>query len=130
MSLGALYAATEEYEFVPNTDRWVSLHYGQTFSIGKLDAKGNFLPDANWVNLRGTLTSAPGFVALNVNKGPAYEFRSSRLILGELDKEGNFIPKLDSKVIEFKDYRFSKTGTRIYNLPGKFVKKKDKDAKK
>ncbi len=65
---------------------------------------------------------------------PVYEYRSGRLIKGELDKEGNFLPDLPGKVIDFKDYRYSKTAIRIYNLPGSFVKpseiKKDEPKKR
>jgi hypothetical protein len=37
--------------------------------------------------------------------------------------DGSFFPKLGSKVIDFKDYHYSKDGPRIYNLPGRFVEK-------
>lgn len=46
-----------------------------------------------------------------------YEFRSGRLIKGTLQKTGNFVPELGSRILDFKDYDpLSKR--RIYNLPG------------
>src|SRR5262245_5190778 len=89
ISLGALHASEDEYEYVPDTNRWVSFFHGDVFSIGKLDAKGSFLPDPRWLNMRGFASNVPKVVWLNVNKGGAYEFRSGRLILGELDEEGS-----------------------------------------
>jgi hypothetical protein len=47
-----------------------------------------------------------------------YEFRSGRLIEGELKADGNFVPKLGSKVTSFKDYAPGPAARRIYNLPG------------
>src|SRR5216683_8223359 len=126
--LGQYRTSDEEYEFVPDTDRKVRLKHGDTYSTGKLDAEGNFQPFPNSVNLSGAFSGT--HVHLNYIKGPTYEYRSGRLILGELDEKGNFIPKVDSKVIDFKDYRFEEKATRIKNLPGKFVKKKDKDVEK
>lgn len=36
----------------------------------------------------------------------------------ELDEDGNFVPALGSKAIDFKEYHYSKDAPRIYNLPG------------
>jgi len=52
-----------------------------------------------------------------------YEFRSGRLIKGELDAKGHFIPEIGSKVIDFKDYHYRPDGPRIWNLPGRFEKR-------
>jgi hypothetical protein len=60
-----------------------------------------------------------------LGREPVYEYRSGRLIKGELDKEGDFIPDLGSKVTDFKDYRPGKGVPVIYNLPGRFVKKSE-----
>src|SRR5262249_36361966 len=83
---------SDEYEFVEDTSQWVMVIRGQTESIGKLDAAGNFLPDKGWLELRKgqPLSSVPFFTRINkVHKG-AYEFRSGRLIPGDIDKDGNF----------------------------------------
>jgi hypothetical protein len=128
--------ADEGYRFVPNTDRWVALRYDtesyRSSSIGKLDKKGNFLPDRRFVDVRGPgLSGAPPRVSLNANDDePVYEYRSGRLIKGRIDKGGSFVPDLGEKVIRFEDYKPGEDTTRIYNLPGKFVpreKVKQKD---
>jgi hypothetical protein len=40
-----------------------------------------------------------------------------------VDTEGYFVPDLDSKVIAFKDYKYSPQGAGIWNLPGWFLNK-------
>jgi len=52
-----------------------------------------------------------------------YEFRSGRLIKGEINAKGYFIPEIGAKVIDFKDYHYRKDGPRIWNLPGRFEKR-------
>ncbi len=120
------------YEFISNTDRYVSLEGMNSYCIGKLDLAGNFIPHKWFVNIRGD-TSGPGYHVLNYGsrKGKefVYEYRSARLIEGHMDK-GNFIPEVGTKVIDFQVYRYSEEAPRIYNLPGRFVKKGSKDDKK
>ena len=120
-----------EYEYVPDTDRWVEMKHGEKYSIGKLDEKGNFLPERKWMNIdigASRPAEAPSAVLINSPKGQVYEYRSEQLIPGELDDGGNFIPALD-RIISFKDYRPGPKAVRIYNLPGQFVKKEQKDGK-
>src|SRR4051812_21820442 len=97
------------YRFVPDTDRFVALRYERdsvkSLSIGKLDRKGNFLPDPRMMNLRGGGSSGvPPFTMINSHDDePVYEFRSGRLIKGRIDKEGWFVPDVGEKVIRFED---------------------------
>jgi hypothetical protein len=73
------------------------------------------------------LSAIPPFQIINARRPgreQVYEYRSGQLIKGELDKEGNFVPELGSKVMSFKDYRAGKEALQIYNLPGRFVKKR------
>jgi hypothetical protein len=58
-----------------------------------------------------------------------YEFRSGRLILGETLEDGRFVPEIGSEVIDFKDYKYSPSAIRIYNLPGSFVEVDPKTGK-
>src|SRR5436190_18239805 len=90
------YIARDGYEFVPDTERWVALRNGLSFTIGKLDKKGNFLPDRRWVNLRGASYSGgpPATMLNSPDDEPVYEFRSGRLVKGRIDKEGSFVPDL------------------------------------
>ncbi len=116
----------DEYEFVSDISRYAAVLHGELYSIGKLDAKGNFLADRQWIDLdvhRPTSAGFPPCKMINSPKGRAYEYRSGRLIVGELDDKGNFLPDVGSKVISFKDYRYNAKAIRIYNLPGSFKKK-------
>src|SRR5205823_14564030 len=96
-----------------------------TYSSGKLDAAGNFIPEPRWMNIGGEVSGAPP-IARTLNRRvpdgePVYEYRSGRLIKGILDAQGNFVPDLGSKVIDFRDYRYNERAIRIYNLPGRFA---------
>jgi hypothetical protein len=46
-----------------------------------------------------------------------------------MDEEGNFVPLVGAKVTDFKDYLYSPSAPKIYNLPGKFVRKGEKKDK-
>lgn len=126
LSPGAPAPMPTEYEFVPNTDTWFRLSRGGRIDIGKLDEAGNFVPDPRWCNVPGVASGVPLGELLNGPAGPAYEYRSGRLIPGELDKKGYFIPEIGGKIISLEDYRPGPKAIRIYNLPGKFVKKEQK----
>ena len=118
-----------EYEFVPDTSVCFVQYHGDLISLGHLDEEGNFVPDSHYCNIPPPLSSIPPNRPLNAPHGPAYEYRSGRLIPGELDKKGNFIPKLRGKIISLDDYRPGTKAMCIYNLPGRFVKKEQKDGK-
>jgi hypothetical protein len=122
------------YEFVEDTDRWVAMIQGKTQSIGKLDREGNFIADALFVQLERQdkpRSTDPDYLLLNAPaQEGVYEFRSGRLILGDLDEDGNFVPRPARSVVDFKDYHYSSKAPKIYNLPGKFVPKKNEHDKK
>jgi hypothetical protein len=118
-----------EYEFVPDTDTWFRLSRVGSTAIGKLDEAGNFIPDPRWCYTPGAGSGIPPGQLLNGPPGPAYEYRSGRLIPGALDQKGNFVPDLGGKIISLEDYRPGSKAIRIYNLPGRFVKKEQKDGK-
>jgi hypothetical protein len=112
-----------EYEFVPDLDRYVMMTRGPAQSVGKLDAAGNFVPDRRWLNVRGKVSGAPPYTLITGAAGPAYEYRSGRLVKGRLDEDGNFVPQLGSVVIPLRAYDPGPGAAPIYNLPGRFVKK-------
>lgn len=121
------------YDFVPDTDRWVAIAWGNAMSIGKLDSNGTFLPEKAWVNLNRSdeTAGAPAYTIINApGRKNVYEYRFGRLIPGDIDKEGNFVPHLDDRVIDFKDYRYRPDGPQIYNLPGRFVRRSADKAKR
>ena len=125
--LAAPAPVLDEYEFVRNLDRYVGFKHGDSYSVGKLDEAGNFLPDPRWCNVKGALSDAPPFTLLNDRPGRVYEYRSGRLIIGDIDEKGLFLPDLGSRIMSLKDYRPGGTTPRIYNLPGSFVKKGEKE---
>ena len=129
------------YEFVADTQRLVEVRRrdgGQEFwSVGQLDAAGNFVPDRDFLNQTGARANGPpGVVRLNPEStGTVYEYRSGALVRGRIDDRLNFVPEVGSKVIDFKDYRYGPKDSKyapdplpIWNLPGAF-QKKERDKK-
>jgi hypothetical protein len=104
----------------------VEVVHGRTSSIGKLDAAGNFLPEPEWLN-QSRHQASSGIMPAELLNGRAeknvYEFRSGRLIKGDLNQNGYFVPEVGSRVIDFKDYHYREGGPRIWNLPGRFEKR-------
>jgi hypothetical protein len=120
-----------EHEYQEDLDAKVwHQQRGRRF-IGYLDAAGNFYPDpkripnngyrleAAWFGESARWTNAP----FRDPEETVYEYRSGRLIKGVMKKNGDFVPDFGSTVIPFADYKYSKTASRIYNLPGRFVEK-------
>jgi hypothetical protein len=117
---------SDEYVFILDTKRLVDVVAPHTFSMGRLDAAGNFSPLPELTNLsrHEALSGIPPSEPLNGRaEKNVYEFRSGRLIKGEVDNKGNFVPEIGAKVIDFKDYHYRPGGPRIWNLPGRFEKK-------
>jgi hypothetical protein len=121
-------APRDEYVFVPNTGRLVWISRGELDLIGRLDTDGNFLQE--WQFARQATGSRPAADLINfpgLQPRAVYEFRSGRLIKGQLMPNGNFVPEAGSKVMKFEDYRYSPDDAiYIWNLPGYFKKKDDK----
>lgn len=116
------------YAYVEDTSRIVGVHRGNSVFLGKLDHAGNFLREAKWPPLRlgAGESGVPDYELINLRRPGrihVYEYRSGRLIKGEIDEDGNFVPDLGERVIQFKEYEYSeaKDAVRIYNLPGRFV---------
>lgn len=111
------------YTFVENVNRPVAIYLGQFVLLGNLDRNGEFRMESK--NLRNS-TELPKWRKIAINEPTfrgekVYEFRSGRLIRGEIKEDGSFVPDLRSRVIDFRDYRYYPDGPRIYNLPGYFV---------
>src|ERR1700687_3858084 len=113
----------EEDVFVKDSDSWVAIGKVQVRLVGKLDANGEFTQTHRY---EVGHSKAPPYTLINF-PGPkpknVYEFRSGRLIKGELTTEGNFVPETSSTIIKFEDYEFSPDAIPIWNLPGTFMKK-------
>lgn len=115
---------SDDYVFVQDTERLVEVFHDKTTSLGYLDAAGNFVPKPEWLNhpkgeARSVIDRKPEVLNWQPEKN-VYEFRSGRLIKGEIDQKGYFVPEIGSKVIDFKDYRYREGAPRIWNLPGRF----------
>ena len=99
---------SEEYQYVKDTALWVQVWLGERKLIGKLDAAGNFIPDKRYLFEKGQpFSSIPPARGINSPQKGVYEFRSGRLIPGDIDDDGNFIPTIGGRIIDFKDYRYS-----------------------
>lgn len=107
-----------DYEFIPRVNRECALGLAGKNYAGRLDAAGNFVWEPTW----SAGISGPELLNMADDK-PVYEYRSGYLIKGIINEHLKFVPELGSKVISFKDYRYSKNAIRIYNLPGEFVDK-------
>jgi hypothetical protein len=123
-----------EYEYKQDLSTEYYRQYGHFLYFGKLDEYGNFVPAPNPTPVEEPMDISQGwpkgffknYAYLMMSNNPkieAYEFRSNRLIPGIIHNE-EFAPDIEGKVIAFSDYKYSKVARRIYNLPGKFVPKK------
>jgi hypothetical protein len=111
------------YIFHEDLSRPVAVYAGEFVLLGKLDNCGEFLRESK--NPKSS-PSLPEWrkIAINPPTPPGrkvYEFRSGRLIKGEIKEDGSFVPDVASKVTDFKDYEYSPGGIQIYNLPGRFI---------
>jgi hypothetical protein len=126
-------AKQQEYEFVPSTAKTAErydFYYGDYQVVGYINEKGGIFLDLSitpffWGEKNGMRAAHnPSHTQLTdrFKVGQrVYEFRSRRLVPGTLDKELNFVPDLDGKIIRFEDYHYDPKGPQIYNLPGRFV---------
>jgi hypothetical protein len=126
-TLATLSLLLGQYVYEQDLTRIVALERLGLFYLGHLDAAGNFIEDITFEPFRVNAPySGPHFRELNwprTKTEKVYEYRSGRLIRGRWSEDGNFVPDLGSKVIEFGEYRYSPNAPRIYNLPGRFVLK-------
>jgi hypothetical protein len=124
-------------------DPWFARVIGEVMELGHLSDEGEFVPDyglpvfpyvkvkARDADQNGTGRSMYYTLPVvgrvygnnNIKVGEdaegVYEYRSGRLIPGTLQKTGNFVPDVGSKVIDFKEYDPDPPRKRrIYNLPG------------
>jgi hypothetical protein len=122
----------EAYRNTPEkADPWFARVIGEVMELGHLSDEGEFIPDYGlpvfpFVKVKDPDVFRDGsgrtlYFTLpkdGKDKEEVYEFRSGRLLKGTLQKSGNFVPELGSKVIDFKTYDPSTDRRRIYNLPG------------
>jgi hypothetical protein len=127
-SLAQDYDSTLRFRYKEDLSRSICLFRDGKYSYGELDSAGNFVaqgpPGPRHAFETGPLRHTVGIPrdakGDPTEKEAIYEYRSGLLIPGTLMKSGNFVPTEGAKVIPFKDFRFSPTSTRVYNLPGVF----------
>ncbi len=136
----AILQSENDYKFVPYV-KGVTFHINHVMCEGIIDTDGSFLPNLKSLQrgLSAKLQKEEVFIDgswpppfrddLRVNS-KLYEFRSGKLIPMIVDQELGLIPEVGGIIIDFKDYRYSPTARRIYNLPGFFVRKQDAPMKK
>lgn len=125
------------YREYMKSEPWFARVIGDVMELGHLNDQGDFVPDYGlpvfpYVDVKepNVLRDGSGrtiYYTLpgggtqdlwkNKDSEEVYEYRSGRLIKGTLQKTGNFVPELGSKVLDFKDYNPNER-RRIYNLPG------------
>lgn len=113
-----------DYEFKLTPTVAYSRQFGNMLYYGTLDEFGNFVPSPTVRGMDVTKAmpkDADKYIPLmsHIKQKHVYEFRSWTLIPGIIEN-GEFLPDLDNKIIDFADYRYSKEAKPIYNLPGKF----------
>ncbi len=130
-----LWRFREAYADSPELrDPWFIRVIGDVMEFGHLSNQGEFVPDYGlpalpFVKPKGgddlqdlfrDGTQRSMYYTLprdGKDTEEVYEYRSGRLIKGTLQKTGNFVPELGSKVLDFKDFN-PLASWRIYNLPG------------
>ena len=111
----------DDYEFVPDTDRKFAFYRNGFLMVGKLDARGNFIQENRYGS--DSVPEILGCTPVRCQESTkVYEFRSGRLIKGEMLPTGVFVPEGGSKVTSFSDYRYGPGALPIWNLPGYFKK--------
>lgn len=136
LTLLLLMIAPDEVEFVADISQRYDKEFKQFLFTGKLDLHGNFVPDPKTVPIdcskNELIVSRTGgrslmFEMMRTKRtNDLYEFRSNRLIQGGINVRSiHFEPDVGSTILDFSNYKYSSEARPIYNLPGKFVPKKD-----
>jgi hypothetical protein len=121
----------EAYPNAPEKQNpWFARVIGGVMELGHLSDEGEFIPDYGLPVFPYVQVKQPDLLRDGSGRTmyytlpkdgkeseEVYEYRSGRLIKGTLQKTGNFVPELGSKVLDFKDYD-PHGRRRIYNLPG------------
>lgn len=128
------------YIYQENINQSYLFKVGDIQCIGTINSKGDFVPDYDQLSrsIRAfkdstflPLGSFPkGLTSGMYPDGKVYEYRSGFLVPMIIDLKKGLIPEVGGKIIDFKDYKYSPTARRIYNLPGRFVLKQGEPAKK
>jgi hypothetical protein len=111
----------DRYIFVQDTNRTIGIYRGGFVLVGKFDARGNFIQRLLYAR-EATPDLGDATIIRFTEPAKVYEFRSGRLIKGDMLPSGAFVPEVGSKVIPFEDYIPGPKALPIWNLPGYFKK--------
>ena len=126
--------AAEQYVFGLDLDRAVGVHRHQWAIFGHLNEDGELIAEGK--RALGTRDKAADWFNhiindLSYEKPVAcYELHSGRLIKGIMTPAGSFVPDVGSQVIRFEDYRYTRDGLRIWNLPGYFMLRREAEQRR
>lgn len=120
------------YQYIPNIR--VTGVVANKFCEGTLAKDGAFEPDISMLfsgksRAQGSGIGAPYYTIGFTNEQKLYEYRSGILIPVIYYSKLGIVPEIGGKIIDIKEYRYSPTARRIYNLPGRFVLKENKQGK-
>ncbi len=117
--------------FVPDLSTRYRHNVGEFTCLGTLDSKGTFIPDLTTLNSKFGVIGGPSkLIEAKTPNEKVYEYRSGVLVPMYINDKNKLIPEVGGKIIDFKDYQYSPTARRIYNLPGRFVLKNQQGEKK
>jgi hypothetical protein len=138
----------KDTEWVFQPERRLVLHlYGaidntEGCAVGYLDGHGEFVPDRDIPSFPGLCPAwywySKKYPLYNASRGPfiepVYEYRAGMLIPGTMGSSSFLATPGDVKIIPFEDYVYvpdtaPESSWRIYNLPGRFVKKSERQNK-
>ncbi len=132
----------DKYEYVYDKDapKYFLHSVGDLPCIGHIDAFGSFVPNIKDLDkviqarkrnefVGGVSAPTPLIMQVKPNE-PVYAYRSGILVPMIIDNKRGLIHEVGGKIIDFKDYHYSPTARRIYNLPGRFVLKKEEPTRK
>lgn len=120
-----------EYVFVPDLSIRYRHYLGESTCLGKLDIHGTFIHDMTTINSKFGIIGGPSkLIEAKTPNEKVYEYRSGVLVPMYISDKNKLIPEVGGKIIDFKDYHYSPTARRIYNLPGRFVLKSQQEEKK
>ncbi|HQR05887.1 MAG TPA: hypothetical protein PLN21_03640 [Gemmatales bacterium] len=122
-----LFPVVQDYVYDANAKSIARTMVGNKYCLGYYDQDGDFVPDLKRYPREDDWDTTdngpqPLLSSLAINQ-PVYEYRCGILVPMIKDPQHGLIPEVGGKIIDFKDYRYSPTARRIYNLPGRFVLK-------
>lgn len=124
-----------QFDYVPSVRR-VTHRVAGIVCTGFIDTSGSFTPDYKDLErglsaklntrIETPVVSRPMSLLSQIRHNQlVYEYRDGLLVPMIYDELRGVVPEENGKIIKFSDYRYNLFSRVIYNLPGRFVLKKD-----